>query len=356
MKLSLLCALAFLAGAAPAFGQSPKLAGNLKDMIAAASQEGTLDLVWSSTLLGGVDAAQQHAAAFNKEFGTHIDVKFSPGIEAARFGNQLYTEFKAGQPASSDLYAGAAAQLIPLLQGDLFMPVPWKSLEPAAIADQEIEADNKALRIQTALSGITYNTNLVKNPPHLLTDLLQPQWKGKIATTPYAAGYDILAANDLWGPKKTLDFVGQLSAQAAGLIRCGDVERIATGEFAALVMDCIDNATQVWRERGAPVGYAIPADAAQKRYYYVSIPKNARHPNAAALFSLYLVSAAGQDVMWNTVRAQLDSVPGAKVAKVIADNKAKGISFHEVTIAWWAQHPEIDATKTDMIKLLRRSN
>jgi ABC-type Fe3+ transport system substrate-binding protein len=92
-----------------------------------------------------------------------------------------------------------------------------------------------------------------------LTDFLQPQWKGKIATTPYAASYDILAANDLWGPKKTLDFISRLSGQASGLIRCGDVERIATGEFAALVMECTDNATRVWQERGAPVGYAIPA-------------------------------------------------------------------------------------------------
>jgi len=71
MKLYVLCALAFLAGAAPAFGQSPKLADNLKDMIAAASKEGTLDLVWSSSLLGGADAAQQYAAAFNKKFGNN---------------------------------------------------------------------------------------------------------------------------------------------------------------------------------------------------------------------------------------------------------------------------------------------
>lgn len=355
MRLSVVCALTFLAGAAPSFGQTPKLADNLKDMIAAASKEGTLNLVWSSSLLGGGDVAQKHAAAFNKEFGTHIDVKFSPGIEAARFGNQLYTELQAGQPASSDIYVGAAAQLIPLLQRDLFVPVPWQKLKPDVITGQEVEADNKALRIQTALSGVTYNTSQTKAPPRLLTDFLQPQWKGKLATTPYAAGYDILVANDLWGPKKTLDFIGKLSAQVAGLIRCGDVQRIANGEFAALVMDCIGSTTQVWHERGAPVDYAIPADAAQKRYYYTSIPKNAPHPNAGALFSIYLVSKAGQDVMWDTVRAELASVPGSKVAKVIADNEAKGIKFHDVTIDWWAKHPEIEATKADMIKLLRSS-
>jgi ABC-type Fe3+ transport system substrate-binding protein len=354
MKLSVICVAALLAGATPAFGQAPKLADNLKDMVAAASKEGTLNLVWSGSLLGGGEVAQKHAAAFNKAYGTHIDVKFAPGIEAARYGNQLYTELQAGQPASSDIYVGAAAQLVPLLQRDLFVPVLWQKLKPGEITEQEVEADGKALRIVTSLSGITYNSNQMKEPPRLLEDYLQPQWKGKIATTPYAAGYDILPANDLWGPKKTLDFVSKLAGQVAGLIRCGDVQRIASGEFAALVMGCIGSTTQVWKERGAPVDYAIAADAAQKRYYYISIPKNAPHPNAGALFSMYLVSKSGQEVMWDTVRAGLAPV-SSKVAKQIADNEAKGIKFHEVTIDWWAKHPEIETTKSEMIKLLRRS-
>jgi ABC-type Fe3+ transport system substrate-binding protein len=119
-------------------------------------------------------------------------------------------------------------------------------------------------------------------------------------------------------------------------------------------MDCIENTTEIWRERGAPVGYTMPADAAQKRYYYISIPRNARHPNSAALFTLYLVSEAGQDVMWDTIRAGLASARGSHVAKLIGDSEAKGIKFHEVTIDWWGKHPEIETTKTEMIKILRR--
>lgn len=234
MKLSMICALALLGSAVSAAAQT--LPADTKDLVAAAEREGTLNLVWSESNLGGADAVQKHAAAFNKEFGTHIDFKYAPGIEMARFGNQLYTEMQAGQPASSDVYVGAAAQLVPLLQRGLFLPVQWRKLNAKDVSEQDVEADGKALRIQSALSGVTYNTNLVDNPPRLLTDYLQPQWKNKIATTPYAAGYDVLAANDLWGPQRALDFVRKLSGQTAGLVRCGEVQRLATGEFSAVVM------------------------------------------------------------------------------------------------------------------------
>lgn len=353
MKFAVIFAVALLGSAVSAGAQTLNLPADSKDLAAAAGREGTLNLVWPESF-GGADAVQQYAAAMNKEFGTHIAVKYVPGIEMARFGNQLYTEMQAGQPASSDVYVGAAAQLVPLLQRGLFVPVPWRKLAPKDISDRDVEADGKALRIETALSGVTYNTGLVDKPPRLLTDYLQPQWKNKIATTPYAAGYDILAANDLWGPQKTLDFVRKLSGQIAGLVRCGEVQRLATGEFSALVMDCIGNATEVWREKGAPVGYAIPADAAQKRYYYITIPKNARHPNAAALFGSYLVSKGGQDIMWDTTKAGLGDVPGSPFAKVLADSQPKGVKFGDVTIDWWARHPEIETTKAQMINILRQ--
>lgn len=346
--LGLVAALVVL----PALAQASPVADTLDGIIAAAKKEGTLNIVWSESLMGGNDAVQQHMAAFNKLFGTDIKVKYAPGAAVARVGNQLYTEMQAGQPASSDIYIGAAAQTQPLIEKGLFLSVPWAKLYPQRIRSEDSEKDGQALRIQTTLSGITYNTNLVKDPPKRLVDYLDPKWKGKLASTPYAAGFDILAANDMWGPKKTIDFVRKLSAQVAGLTRCGDVESIATGEYAALVMDCLGNTTLAWQERGAPVGYVIPSDAAQKRYYYVSIPKNAAHPNVGALFAIYLDSKAGQEVMWKTTHGDLNDLEGSHVAEQIAAYEKKGVKFPEITIDWWSAHPEIDKTKAELIKIL----
>ncbi len=40
------------------------------------------------------------------------------------------------------------------------------------------------------------------------------------------------------GDRKTIDYVRALSKQIAGVMRCGETERVATGEYLALVMDC----------------------------------------------------------------------------------------------------------------------
>jgi ABC-type Fe3+ transport system substrate-binding protein len=354
MKRTALVGLAMAVLLSTASAQTKAISNDLDDVIAAAKKEGKIDLVWSESIMGGIDEVQKHEAAFNKLYGSNIKFVFAPGVAMAQFGNQLLSEMRAGQPASSDIYISAAAQTLPLLQEDMFQQVPWHKLRPERITENDVEEDSKALRFQTALSGITYNTNLIKTPPPTLAGFLAPEWKGKLASTPYAAGFDILAADTFWGPEKTLDFVRKLSPQLSGLIRCGDVERIATGEFAALVMDCVSNSTLEWQKRGAPVAYAIPTDGAQKRYYYLSIPKHAAHPNAAALFTIYLMSKEGQRLMWDTLHADLDSLEGSHTAEVIAGYEKKGVKFPDVTIDWWSKHPEVDKTKAEMIKVLSR--
>ena len=141
-----------------------------------------------------------------------------------------------------------------------------------------IELDGRIIRIVTGLSGATYNSRLAPMKPTRLADFLRPEWKGKIASTPYSAGFDVLYAADVWGKERTVEYVTKLSSQITGLIRCGEAERIATGEYLALVMDCTGQDALQWQEKGAPVGQMMPLDAAQQRYYYFAIPKNAQHP------------------------------------------------------------------------------
>ena len=48
-----------------------------------------------------------------------------------------------------------------------------------------IEIDGELIRVVTGLSGATYNSALAPMKPTTLEDFLKPQWKGKIASTPY---------------------------------------------------------------------------------------------------------------------------------------------------------------------------
>jgi len=272
----------------------------LRELAKQAAKEGTLRLSWSQSTLAGSQGAQQFEAALNKRFGTNIRIEFVPGAAMAQIGNQLATEFAAKQSAHVDVWLGAAAQMAPLVRLEFFEKVDWARYLDPSLADRAVELDGEIVRIVTGLSGVTYNSAQAPMKPTTMADFLRPEWKGRIASTPYAASFDVLLADDVWGKDKTFDYVRQLSKQISGLMRCGESERIATGEFLALVMDCTGQDALVWQERGAPIEQMVPRDAAQLRYYYFAVPKHARSPAAAKLFTAFFLSPEGQKIAWGT--------------------------------------------------------
>jgi iron(III) transport system substrate-binding protein len=324
----------------------------LKELAAAANKEGSLTLSWSGSTFAGIPGAQRYQAAINKMFGTNIRINFLPGPDMARIANQLATEFTANQRAHVDLLLGASPQITPLVKLDFFERVDWKQYLPGRITDQMIELDGRIIRIVTGLSGATYNSRLAPMKPTQLVDFLRPEWKGKIASTPYSAGFDVLYADDVWGKAKTTEFVTKLTSQIAGLIRCGEAERIATGEYLALVMDCTGQDALQWQEKGAPLAQMMPLDAAQQRYYYFAVPRNAQHPNAAKLYSVFMMTEEGQRLAYETWKTDLHFLPGSRMGKIVDSYLKQKVPFKEVTVEWQLKHPEIAAGRSELIKIL----
>lgn len=350
--VSAVAAAVLMAGSALAAEFSPAM----KEVIAGAQKEGVVSVSYGASSLGGAKGAKLIEAAMNKMFGTRIDVRYTPGPAMPRVANQLMTEFKANQPAFTDMFVSAAAQHIALVDRKMLLAVDWKALLPNRIVDAAIEEGGMAVRVGTGMSGVTYNTEIAPFKPTRLSDFLDPRWKGKIASTPYAASFDTLAATDMWGPEKTLDFMRKLSPQVAGLIRCSEIERLASREFAALVMDCTGQNALIWQEKGAPIAQMIPIDAAQFRYYYTSVPKHSRHPNAAKLLVAFLQTTEGQKIIWDTWKLDLHLYADSNMAKQVAELRAAGANPKDVTIRWLAQHPEINTTIRDMVKILTQGS
>src|ERR1019366_1722481 len=70
-----LIAVMFLGALPPAPVQAqspPPLGRNLNEIIAAAAREGSIDLTWSSSVLGDAGVARQYMEQFNKLFGLHL--------------------------------------------------------------------------------------------------------------------------------------------------------------------------------------------------------------------------------------------------------------------------------------------
>jgi iron(III) transport system substrate-binding protein len=165
--------------------------------------------------------------------------------------------------------------------------------------------------------GIEYNTNLVKGAdiPRRMNDVLNPKWKGKIASTPYAAGMREFATPDFYGREKMVDFTKKLSKQIGGLMRCGESERITSGEFLMLVFTCGGNDVNVLQPTGAPVGHTVVEEGTILHMRYAAIPKNSRSPNAGALLINYLMTAEGQALLWKHDGLDLHLFPGSQTKR-----------------------------------------
>ncbi len=325
----------------------------LKQVIAAADQEGTIKLSWSAGSLGGAAAAAAIETAMNKAFGSHVKVDYAIGPSMPELGFRMLQEMKASRPASADIFIGAAAQIALFAKSDMFEQVDYKSLLPDRITDPMIEENGTALAFSSSSAGILYNTKLAPERPTSLADMLKPEWKGKIATTSYLANFDFLAATDVWGADKAIDFAKQFNGNVAGLVLCPATDNIISGEYLALVMDCGTQGERFAMEQGAPIDQVVPKDFAKISYYYYAIPKHAVHKNAAKLFTAFMLTREGQEILWKTWRGDLHLLPGSQ-EKAWEDDYAKkyGVTFRIYTIDWYEKHTEMGAALKQMQTIL----
>jgi len=322
--LSVTAMLAF--GAASA-ADAPK---NLKELIAAAKKETALRGMWSSSSLSGGKGFNHVVAAMNKKYGTHIKPLFTPGPSMTRMIAKITRELKAGQPASTDLIWGNSGGVLKASQvgllrkmnwlGYLDRPIPeWKGFDPIA-------PGGVALASAGSLVGIVYNSDLVKGDdiPQSIEDVFKPKFKGKIASTPYAAGMREFGMPDVLGEKRMVEYTKRLTNQIGGLMRCGSMDRITSGEFLMLVFSCGDQYVNRAKDRGEPLAYALMKEAVISHTRYGSVPKNSSSPNAAALFITYLHTKEGQKWMWDQNGLDLPNYAESHMRKKLLAVQAKG--------------------------------
>ena len=333
-------------------GMAADLSPELAAIVKAADKEPPLKLVWSTETLDGISGAKIIRDGMNKMFGTHVEMKFAPGGSMPQVGNQIAAEYKAGRQATSDVYITSLNNAARFGKDGVFEAVPWTKILPGRITDEMVEDGGMSLRFVTNMTSVVYNTKLLPNPPRTLQGFLAPELKGKFATTPYAASFDIIGSNDMWGPTKTMEFAKAFSKQVSGLIRCADISRVASGEFQALVMAC-GGSSQVLTDQGAPIDWFVPQDAASLGFFYFMVPKNAASPNAAKLLITYLMTPEGQKIAWDTWRNDLHFFPDSHAAKRVEALHKLGVKVHLQTIEWSNAHPEGLEVLRDVTKLFR---
>jgi hypothetical protein len=309
-----------LAAVSPGAGQNTPSAyvepANLAALVAAAAKEGTLTLGASETFggLAGAQLIQQH---IERKYHIKYEIHYSPVGGGGAFLRQLAQEVRAGQTSSSDiLFTANDRSLPPVMQR-----VDWNKYV-ADLPDAAVVYDRRAVKLMTELVGFSYNTKLIapNDVPHSYADLLKPQWKGKIATSPYQGTFmAVLGLPDAFGPQRMLDFVKRFNGQVDGIMTCGDIDRVVAGEFLIFGLDCGDHEVRLRQRKGEAIASIYPREATEVNYISPGIPLTAAHPAAARLFLTYLLTRQGQDDLWQLTGQDSDLIRGSHMSKVISD-------------------------------------
>ena len=144
-----------------------------------------------------------------------------------------------------------------------------------------------------------YNTDLVKREelPATYEDLLQPRWAGRITIE----GTDVLwlaAVTKSMGEEKGLAFFRKLAAAIKPEIRHGHIhtaQLVASGEVP-FFLTAYNNNIETLKSKGAPVEWK-PLQPAFGQAAAVGLSRYAPHPHAALLFTEFVLSKEGQEIL-----------------------------------------------------------
>ena len=348
----LVVAVVALAGIASAKADP---APSLQSIVDGARQEGQLSIVAGEGTLG--IANSRLAATFNQYYGFDLDVRFTPGPPMPNLVASVIQQYRAHKPAITDVIIGYANHMVDLIKADAIQKADWQNWAPNLKGPDLVSPEGKAVPVQSSTPGIVYNTDAFHGAdiPTKLQDFLNPKLKGRVAATSYAASFDRLALPEIWGREKTFDFARKLSAQVGGLIRCNEMDRIASGEFDVFGLSCNQNNALAVVAKGAPVGFTLASDAPIVTLLYEAVPATAAHPNAAKLWINFMSSPEGQKLLYDASFADLSFIPGSRTAKIIDAVEAKGAKLLIIDTDFYRHHDSaaMDQDMADVQKIFQ---
>ena len=248
-------------------------------------------LIWYTST--SIEDIKRLFDAFTKKYPFIKSEFFNAG--SARVFNRILNEARAGK-VFFDLIAVRGVETHQLVKGGFLQPY----VSPEASSYPQGFKDTKGYWVDyfDAYNVIGYNTKLVPKDraPKSWDDLLDPQWKGKIAMDEEMySWYAAMAV--VWGREKAQSFMKALARQDIQL-RTGQsliAQLMAAGEFPMAMV--LAHRIEKMKEQGAPVEWVTTLDPLTVSLHPIGVAAKAPHSNAAKLFIDFVLSKEGQQVV-----------------------------------------------------------
>lgn len=252
---------------------------------------------------------------FNNRFGIPVEYMAAKGPEIA---TKVLAERRAGLYIPDAIIGASVPAITVLKPAGAFDPIEPvlvlpEVLDPKVWWNNElpwVDKDHYFIAfLAYASNNIAVNAEVVKaDEIKSYRDLLAPKWKGKLAMhDPTIAGsgrsFTAVMAFYIMG----VDFLRQLASQEPFIARDHRLlaEWVARGKYPvgiALESEAIEQ----MRSAGMRLQYATASEGTYVTTGtgFLSLPKNAPHPNASVLFINWLMSKEGQTTYTDVARLQ----------------------------------------------------
>jgi putative spermidine/putrescine transport system substrate-binding protein len=273
--------------------------GGMDALVSAAKKEGQLNVIalppdWAN--YGAI------IDAFSKKYGIKVNSAQPDGTSQDEINAAKQLKGTSRVPDVFDLGANIA-----LTNTDLF--APYKVQTWNDIPDALKEPGGKWFSDYGGYMSIGYDAGKVP-PPKSITDLLKPDYKGKVALngdpTQAGAAFNglVAAALDSGGSADDIapgvDFFGKLKKQGNFLPVDPTPATIESGQTPVVFDWDYLNAAQADKLKGKiDWKVVVPEGAVVGSYYIQAINAGAAHPAAARLWEEYLYSDDGQNLWLN---------------------------------------------------------
>jgi iron(III) transport system substrate-binding protein len=295
-------------------------------IVEGAKKEGALVVYTSMT----VDQMQKILDAFKTRYPFIRTTMFRAVGE--RLLTKIMTEAQTGK-YDFDVVQSAESQAYFLKKKNLLQK--YISTETKNIQKPFFDPEGYWTAVYIMPNVIAYNKRMVKRDevPKTDEDLLNPKWKGKMGmdhTKPEWFAWKLKRM----GEEKGLAYMKRLGAQEfqlyAGLSVITNL--LVAGEFPLVLNTYLHNVEEVKR-RGAPVDWIVQ-DPVFTKFQPLGIGSKAPHPNAAKLFSDFVLSEEGQKIIASfgrvpTRRGVSTSVQGLDKLNYVIDDISAGDDFNK---------------------------
>ena len=295
-------------------------------IVEGAKKEGVLVVYTSMT----VDQMQKILDAFKARYPFIQTTMFRAVGE--RLLTKIMTEAQTGK-YDFDVVQSAESQAYFLKKKNLLQK--YISPETKNIQKPFFDPEGYWTAVYIMPNVIAYNTRMLKRNEVPKTDeeLLNPKWKGKIGMDHTKPEWFAWKLKQM-GEERGLTYMRKLGAQEfqlyAGLSVITNL--LVAGEFPLVLNTYLHNVEEVKR-KGAPVDWLVQ-DPVFTKFQPLGIGSKASHPNAAKLFSDFVLSEEGQKIIASfgrvpTRRGVSANVQGLDKMNYVIDDIGAGDDFNK---------------------------